>query len=130
MTTSCFIDDFEACIAHLRLPVTHRRATRTTNLLERLFVWKGRQTMGGEACLDSKSDSCFEYALQSKILADNEAALKVPKWFVCNLVIFFIGLPILLLGLGDLLKECIEGFIRTRTLQARVWLLEFATKGF
>ena len=35
---SCFDDDFEACIAHLRLPVTHRRTTRTTNLLERLFV--------------------------------------------------------------------------------------------
>jgi putative transposase len=32
---ACFEDDFEACIAHLRLPVTHRRATRTTNLLER-----------------------------------------------------------------------------------------------
>jgi putative transposase len=27
---SCFEDDFEACIAHLRLSVTHRRATRTT----------------------------------------------------------------------------------------------------
>ena len=25
-------------IAHLRLPVTHRRATRTTNLLGRLFL--------------------------------------------------------------------------------------------
>jgi putative transposase len=33
----CFEDDFEACIAHLRLPVAHRRAIRTTNLLERLF---------------------------------------------------------------------------------------------
>ena len=31
---ACFMDDFEVCIAHLRLPVTHRRATRTTNLLE------------------------------------------------------------------------------------------------
>jgi hypothetical protein len=30
---ACFEDDFEACIAHLRLPVTHRRSTRTTNLL-------------------------------------------------------------------------------------------------
>ena len=30
----CFDDDFEACIAHLRLPVTHRRSTRTTNLIE------------------------------------------------------------------------------------------------
>ena len=34
---ACFQDDFEACIAHLRLPVGHRRLTRTTNLLERLF---------------------------------------------------------------------------------------------
>jgi transposase-like protein len=33
----CFADDFEACIAHLRMPVAHRRAIRTTNLLERLF---------------------------------------------------------------------------------------------
>jgi putative transposase len=39
----CFEDDFEACIAHLRLPVTHRRATRTTNLLERLFVEERRR---------------------------------------------------------------------------------------
>ena len=30
----CFEEDFEACIAHLRLPITHRRSTRTTNLLE------------------------------------------------------------------------------------------------
>ena len=40
---SCFDDDFEACIAHLRLPVTHRRATRMTNLLERLFVEERRR---------------------------------------------------------------------------------------
>ena len=30
--TACFLDDFEACIAHLQLPIAHRRATRTTNL--------------------------------------------------------------------------------------------------
>jgi putative transposase len=40
---ACFEDDFEAAIAHLRLPVTHRRATRTTNLLERLFVEERRR---------------------------------------------------------------------------------------
>ena len=34
---ACFLDDFEACIAQLRFPITHRRAIRTTNLLERLF---------------------------------------------------------------------------------------------
>jgi putative transposase len=40
---ACFMDDFEACIAHLRFPVTHRRAVRTTNLLERLFVEERRR---------------------------------------------------------------------------------------
>ncbi len=40
---ACFGDDLEACIAHLRLPVTHRRATRTTNPLERLFVEERRR---------------------------------------------------------------------------------------
>jgi putative transposase len=39
---ACFMDDFEACIAHLRFPVTHRRAIRTTNLLEGLFVEERR----------------------------------------------------------------------------------------
>ena len=39
----CFMDDFEACIAHLRFPGTHRRAIRTTNLLERLFVEERRR---------------------------------------------------------------------------------------
>ena len=33
----CFEDDFEACTAHLRYPLSHRRYIRTTNLLERLF---------------------------------------------------------------------------------------------
>jgi putative transposase len=40
---ACFMDDFEACIAHLRLPIAHRRATRTTNLLERLFLEERRR---------------------------------------------------------------------------------------
>jgi len=40
---ACFEDDFEACIAHLRMPITHRRAIRTTNLLERLFVEERRR---------------------------------------------------------------------------------------
>ena len=34
---ACFEDDLEACIAHLRLPVTHRRATRTTDALDKPF---------------------------------------------------------------------------------------------
>ena len=40
---ACFLDDLEACIAHLRMPVNHRRAVRTTNLLERLFVEERRR---------------------------------------------------------------------------------------
>lgn len=40
---ACFMVDFEACIAHLRLPVTHRRAMRTKNLLERLFLEERRR---------------------------------------------------------------------------------------
>ena len=41
---ACFDDDFDACIAHLRLPVAHRRVTRTTNVLERLFGEERRRT--------------------------------------------------------------------------------------
>jgi putative transposase len=40
----CFLDDFEACIAHLRFPLRHRKVVRTTNLLERLFVEERRRT--------------------------------------------------------------------------------------
>ena len=40
---ACFRDDFEACIAHLRMPVTHRRAMRNTTLLERPFVGERRR---------------------------------------------------------------------------------------
>jgi transposase-like protein len=43
--TKCFLDDFEACIAHLRLPIAHRRAIRPTNLLERLFGEERRRKM-------------------------------------------------------------------------------------
>jgi transposase-like protein len=41
---ACFLDDFEACIAHLRFPLNHRKAIRTTNLLERLFGEERRRT--------------------------------------------------------------------------------------
>ena len=41
--TACFLDDFEACIAHLRMPLTPRRAMRTANLLEPLFVGERRR---------------------------------------------------------------------------------------
>jgi putative transposase len=41
---ACLDDDFEACVAHLRFPLGHRRAIRTTNLLERLFGEARRRT--------------------------------------------------------------------------------------
>ena len=41
---TCLDDDFEACIAHLRFPLGHRRTIRTTNLLERLFGEERRRT--------------------------------------------------------------------------------------
>src|SRR5262245_15556837 len=37
-----FLEDFEACIAHLRFPLRHRKVIRTTNLLERLFLEERR----------------------------------------------------------------------------------------
>jgi transposase-like protein len=41
---ACLDDDFEACIAHLKFPLAHRRVIRTTNLLERLFGEERRRT--------------------------------------------------------------------------------------
>ena len=40
----CFLEDFEACIVHLKYPLGHRRSIRTTNLLERLFEEDRRRT--------------------------------------------------------------------------------------
>ena len=42
--TACSLDDFEACIGHLRLPIARRRVIRTTNLLERLVGEERRRT--------------------------------------------------------------------------------------
>ena len=41
---ACFQDDFEACIAHLKFLLAHRRAILTTNLLERPFGEERRRT--------------------------------------------------------------------------------------
>lgn len=40
----CFVDDFDACVAHLRLPLRHRKVIRTANLLGRLFLEERRRT--------------------------------------------------------------------------------------
>ena len=39
-----FADDLAASLAHLRVPVAHRRYVRTTNLIERSFVEESRRT--------------------------------------------------------------------------------------
>lgn len=39
-----FSDDLQASLAHLRVPVRHRRCIRTTNLIERSFVEERRRT--------------------------------------------------------------------------------------
>ena len=39
-----FSDDLEACLTHLRCPLAHHKAIRTTNLLERAFVESRRRT--------------------------------------------------------------------------------------
>jgi putative transposase len=39
-----FREDFDARVAHLRLPLRHRRVIRRTNLLERLFLEERRRT--------------------------------------------------------------------------------------
>jgi transposase-like protein len=41
---ACLQDDVEACIAHLRFPLGHRRTIRTTNLLARPFGEERRRT--------------------------------------------------------------------------------------
>jgi hypothetical protein len=46
----CLEEDFEALIAHLRLPVAHRWVSRTTKLLERLVIeerWRLKFLLNG-----------------------------------------------------------------------------------
>jgi transposase-like protein len=41
---ACFKDDLDASLQHLKCPATHRKAIRTTNLLERAFGEQKRRT--------------------------------------------------------------------------------------
>jgi transposase-like protein len=42
--TACFLDDFAACIAQLRLPIAHRRAIRTTDEIDKINRLSGRRS--------------------------------------------------------------------------------------
>ena len=50
-----FCEDLEACLVHLRCPVVHRKAIRTTNLLERTFEEEKRRTKVIPRFFDEKS---------------------------------------------------------------------------
>lgn len=50
-----FSEDLEACLNHLKCPVKHRRAIRTTNLLERTFEEEKRRTKIIPRFFDEKS---------------------------------------------------------------------------
>jgi hypothetical protein len=47
LAMACFDDDFAACIAHLKFPLDHRRAIRTTN--SRASVRRGTATQQGDS---------------------------------------------------------------------------------
>src|SRR5205809_4769396 len=78
---ACLEDDFEACIAHLRFPLGHRRAIRTTNLFERLFGEERQRTKacpregaGHAACLwpasGPEADVCRAHSLRLTLAVD------------------------------------------------------------
>ncbi|TIY01650.1 MAG: hypothetical protein E5V16_26845, partial [Mesorhizobium sp.] len=71
---ACFMDDFEAAIAHLRMPITHRRAIRTTNLLERLFVEERRRLkiIPMPSARSPFSSSCWRHDPSCRAVAGNQ----------------------------------------------------------
>jgi len=56
----CFADDLEASLAHLRVPETHRKFVRTTNLIERAFEEERRRTKVIPRFFDERS--CLKLA--------------------------------------------------------------------
>jgi len=55
-----FADDLEASLAHLRVPMAHRKFVRTTNLIERSFVEERRRTKVIPRFFDERS--CLKLA--------------------------------------------------------------------
>jgi transposase-like protein len=55
-----FADDLEASLAHLRVPVEHRKFVRTTNLIERAFEEERRRTKVIPRFFDERS--CLKLA--------------------------------------------------------------------
>jgi transposase-like protein len=55
-------DDLEASLAHLKLPITHRKHVRTTNLIERSFLEERRRTKIIPRFFDERSCLKLVYA--------------------------------------------------------------------
>jgi putative transposase len=62
-----FLDDLDACLAHLRCPEVHRRAIRTTNIIERAFEELRRRTKVIPRFFDEKS--CLKLAFAELVRA-------------------------------------------------------------
>ncbi len=62
-----FLDDLEACLAQLRCPEVHRRAIRTTNIIERAFEELRRRTKVIPRFFDEKS--CLKLAFAELVRA-------------------------------------------------------------
>jgi len=63
----CFLDDFEASIAYLRCPEVHRKAIRTTNVIERAFEELRRRTKVIPRFFDERS--CLKLAFADLVRA-------------------------------------------------------------
>jgi transposase-like protein len=64
---SCFLEDFEACIAYLRCPPDHHKYIRTTNLAERAIEEERRRTKTIPRFFDE--DSCLKLCYVSLMRA-------------------------------------------------------------
>lgn len=67
----CFLDDLEACLAHLRCPEVHRKAIRTTNVIERAFEELRRRTKVIPRFFNERS--CLKLAFAELVRAGQRA---------------------------------------------------------
>ena len=64
---TCFMDDFDACIAHSGFPMTHRRAIQSTSLLERVWADQRRHL---KTIPDFGKDAFLKLMFASLLAAD------------------------------------------------------------
>lgn len=68
---SCFLDDLDACLVHLKCPEAHRKAIRTTNVIERAFEELRRRTKVIPRFFDERS--CLKLAFAELVRAGQRA---------------------------------------------------------